>query len=91
MPPKAAARTVASGGDELAKRVGVDEVRERALPVHLDDGKVSAIALLELRAAADVDQLELEAEVVVQRADDLERPLAEMAVGCVVDPDGRYG
>ncbi|HEU5490180.1 MAG TPA: hypothetical protein VFU84_05245 [Gaiellaceae bacterium] len=41
--------------------------------------------------SADVDELELEAELFTERADDLQRSLAEAAVGRVVDRDARYG
>ena len=81
-----------SGFQERAQPVGVDEVRERPLPVDLDHGEELAVAALELRAPADVDHLELEADLVAQVADDLERPLAEAAVSSVVDRDpSRYG
>jgi hypothetical protein len=74
------------------KRIRVDEVGERALPVDLDDGEVLAVAGLELEVAVDVDQLELEADLGLDLADDLERALAEPAVRRVIERDLRgYG
>ena len=70
-----------------AQRVGVDEVRERALAVDLDHRKELPVARLELGSPADVDELELEAELGTHLLDDLERTLAEAAVGGVVDGD----
>src|SRR5688572_8843873 len=67
----------ASGAQTAAKALGVDEIRERELVVDLDHGKALPVPRLELRPAADVDDLELEAELVVQLPHDLERPCAE--------------
>jgi hypothetical protein len=74
-----------------AETLGGDEVLERRLTVDLDHGEALAVERFELRHAADVHQLELEAELVVELFDDLERPRAEAAVGGVVDDDSRYG
>ena len=67
--------------------VGIHEVRERQLTVDLDCRQQLAIPRLELRPPADVDQLELERELVVQLRDHLERARAKGAVGRVVDDD----
>jgi hypothetical protein len=67
--------------DLPAERIGLDEVRERALAVDLDDRKPLAVAGLELRIAADVDLLELER---MPRAHGLEHAastLAEVTAG----------
>jgi hypothetical protein len=61
------------------QRVGLDEVRERALAVDLDDGQPLAVARLQLGVSADVDLLELEAELLSCRLDDAPRGRAEVA------------
>src|SRR3990172_2997859 len=61
------------------KHVGVDDVRERAFSVDLDDGKPLAVDGLEARIAADVDKLQLEAELRAHLLDNLERPPAQVA------------
>jgi hypothetical protein len=72
--------------------LGIDEVRERSLPVDLDDGELRAVPALELPISGDVYERELEAELGLGLTYDLERALAERAVGRVVDDDpGRYG
>ena len=83
--------TVASAGEALPQSVHVDEVRERVLPVDLDHGNALAVARLERRVGADVDELEMEAELRVERRHDLERAPAEAAVRGVEDPDRCYG
>ena len=85
-----AGRTVRHA-DALRRASRVDEVRERELAVDLDGGEQLAVPRLELRPAADVDELELEAELVAKLVHDLERPRTEAAVGRVVDGDSRYG
>jgi hypothetical protein len=72
-------------GEPCAQAVGRDEVLERRLAVDLDHGKTLAVARLELRSPADVDQLELEVDLLAQLEDDLERSRAEAAVVRVVD------
>jgi hypothetical protein len=53
---------------------------------------VLAVPRLELRIAADVDELELEFDLRPRVTDDLERARAEIAVGGVVESDERrYG
>jgi len=52
---------------------------------------VLSIQQFELRVAADVDELEVELELVLDSADDLERAPAEAAVDGVVDGDPGYG
>jgi len=73
--------------------VRVHEVRERPLPVDLDHGEIPSIARLELPVSADVHEREVEREFLLNRAHDLERPLAEVAVLGVVQryPRGGYG
>jgi hypothetical protein len=72
---------------ELAPEgLGVDEVDELALVVDLDDGNPLPVALLELRVAVDRDLLELEAELLAERAYRRPGSLAEMAVRRVVEP-----
>jgi hypothetical protein len=79
------------GAELRAKRVGVHEVRERELAVDLDRGEELPVALLEIRPARNVDQLDVEPELVAQRRDDLERTRAKAAVSRVVDGDSCYG
>jgi hypothetical protein len=57
----------------------VDVVREDLLPVDLDDRDQLAVARLELGRAVDRDLLQLELELLPQRAQLRERPLAEVA------------
>jgi len=71
--------------------IGLDEVRECPLTVDLDDRQVLSIARLQRGVAADVDELELEAELGLGVPDDLERPLAKPAVGRVIHDDPSYG
>jgi hypothetical protein len=52
---------------------------------------VRAVAGLEVRVAADVDELEFEPELHLRVADDLERTLAEATVCRVEDRYLRYG
>ena len=77
------------GAEPRAERVGVHEVREREIAVDLDRREELPVALFEVEPASDVDQLELEGKLVVQRLDDLECTRAEAAVGRVVDDDSR--
>jgi len=79
-----------SAREACPEYVGVDEVRESALLVDLEHGQIHAIAALELVVAGDVHELELEPELGLQVADDLERALAEPAVGRVVERDYGY-
>ena len=70
----------------------MDEVRERPLAVDLDDGNRLAVAALELAVAADVDLVELEAELVAHRVDDAASGVAEVAArGRIEDDASRYG
>lgn len=73
------------------ERFRLHEVRECVLAVDLDDRQALPVARLELGVASDVDELELEAELGLCVAHDLERALAEPAVGRVVEDDVRYG
>jgi hypothetical protein len=74
-----------SAVDPAPERVGVHEICERERAVDLDGRKELPIARLELRPAADVDDLELERELSVDLLDDLQRPRAEAAVSRVID------
>jgi hypothetical protein len=64
-------------------------VREGSLAVDLDHRQVLAVARLELRVPADVDelQLELEGQARANLLDDFERPRAQRAVSGVVERD----
>jgi hypothetical protein len=74
------------------ERVAVDEVRECVPTVDFDHRQELPVPQLELGPAADVDDVELEAELSPQPLDDLERPFAEAAVGGAVNRDSaRYG
>jgi hypothetical protein len=77
--------------DLLAQRVGLHEVRERALAVDLDDGEPLAIPRLELGVACDVHLLQLEPDVVPRGLDDAKRGRAEVTALRVVDDDPGYG
>ena len=79
------------GGQLPPERVGLHVVREGANAVDLDHGKPFAVARLELGIAADVDLLELEAQLLAQRGHLRPRALAEVAALRVEDPDERYG
>jgi hypothetical protein len=74
-----------------AERVGLDEVRERALAVDLDDGEPLAVTGFQLRVAADVDLLELELDLGTNCLDRTTRGLAQVAALGVVEDDVRYG
>jgi hypothetical protein len=52
---------------------------------------VLSVPRLELRLAADVDEVEVESELGLNPAHDLERPLAQLAVGSVIERDLSYG
>lgn len=78
-------------GEPSSQRFGIHEVRERPLPVDLHDGQVLSVPRLELWLATDVDELELEPELVLDAAHDLERTHAEVTVGSVKERDSSYG
>ena len=67
----------------------MDVVGEDALAVDLDDRQPFTVAALELGVAADVHRLELEAQLLLQRRQLPERPLAEVAARGVEDDDPR--
>jgi len=67
----------------------VDVVGEGLLAVDLNDWDQLAVARLELRVSVDRDLLELELEIVPERAHLRERPLAEVTALGVVDGDPR--
>jgi hypothetical protein len=78
-------------GQLAPERIRLHVVREGANAVDLDDREPFSVACLELGMAADVDLLELEPQLVAQRAHLRQRALAEMAPLRVEDPDDRYG
>jgi hypothetical protein len=84
-------RTVSSGGKPSPQCLRIHEVREHALSVYFHDGQMLSVPRLELWLSTDVDELELEPEVVLDAADNLERAYAEVTVGRVIDGDARYG
>ena len=69
------------------EHVDLHVVREAAPSVDLDHGQPLPVAGLEGGIAGDVDLTELEAELRVQGAHLLERPVAEVAAPGVVDDD----
>jgi hypothetical protein len=71
------------------ERCGVEVVDERPLAVDLDHRQPLPVGRLELGVAADVDLLQLEAELVAQRVQLRARPLAEVTAFSVVKGD--YG
>jgi hypothetical protein len=70
-----------------AQCFGLYEVRELLLSVDLDDRDQLPVARLQLGIAVDRDLLELEAELVPKSDHGRPRPLAEVAVGRVVEAD----
>jgi hypothetical protein len=70
----------------LPERLGLHEVRERALAVDLDDRDRIPVGRLQLGDAANVDALEVAGAHLI---DDLERPLTEVAPLSAVDDDSR--
>ncbi len=66
-------------------------MRERAVPVDLQHGKVLAIPSLEIRVAVDGDDLELELDARLSLPDDLESARAEAAACRGVENDASYG
>jgi hypothetical protein len=80
-----------SADEASPERLGVDEVRERLLAVDLDHRQALAVAGLELRVAGDVDELQLEPELSLDVPYDVERALAEVAVGGAVERDPGQG
>ena len=75
--------------DLPAERLRLDEVRERALAVDLDDRQQLAVSRLQLRVARDVDLVQLEPRVGLRGADDALRRCAEVAALGVVQDDAR--
>jgi hypothetical protein len=69
------------------ERVAVDEVRECVPTVDFNHRQELPVLQLELGPAADVDDVELEAQLRSQLLHHLERPFAEAAVGGAVDGD----
>jgi hypothetical protein len=77
--------------DGAPKRVLGQVVDEPPTAVDLDHRQPFAMLALELRIAADVDLLELEAELLAQPPELLAGALAEVAPLRVVDDDPRQG
>jgi hypothetical protein len=77
--------------NRAAERVGVHVVREAPPPVDLDDRDPLAVLGLETGIAVDRDLPQLEAELVLRRADDAPGRLAQMAAGGGVEDDRCYG
>jgi hypothetical protein len=74
-----------------AQRVGVHVIDETPPAVDLHNRDPFAVRGLELGIAVDRDLSELEAELVVCRADDAPGRRAEVAAGCGEDDDLSYG
>ena len=74
-----------------AESVRRDEVGERLLAVDLDHGQQFAEAALELGVTRYVDLLELERLLSPNGLEYAARRDAQVAVGCVVKDDARYG
>jgi hypothetical protein len=74
-----------------AQGIGVDVVDETPPSVDLDDRDPLAVLGLEPRIAVDRDLPQVEAELVVSRADDAAGRLAEMAARRRVEDDVGYG
>ena len=66
-------------------------VREAPPPVDLEDRDPLSVLGLETGIAVDRDLLQLEAELVLRRADDAAGRLAQMAAGGRVEDDPGYG
>jgi len=80
-----------AAADAPPERVRRDEERERLLAVDLHHGQELAVARLELRAAGDVDLLELEPKLGAQLLERGAGAVAEVAAGGAVEDDPRYG
>ena len=87
MPTGALLRPEEPSGEASPKRVGRDEVGERGVAVDLDHRQPRAIPGLELGVARDVHERELECGFAADTLHDLDRALAEVAAGRVVDGD----
>jgi hypothetical protein len=77
--------------NRTAERVRVHVIDEAPLSVDLDDRDPLAVRRLQPLVAVDRDLPQLEAELVVRRADDAPRRRAEMAARGRVEDDLRYG
>jgi hypothetical protein len=84
--PRPPGEPSAAGLQSPPQGLRLDEVRERALAVDLDDRNRCPIGGLQLGIPADVDALEVAGRDVL---DDLERPLAEVTPLRGVDDDSR--
>ena len=74
-----------------AKRLRVDDVRERHRPVDLDDGNPLPVAALELGVARDVDLLEAEGNLAARAFEHTPGGIAEVAPASRVEDDrGRH-
>ena len=70
-----------------AERIWFYEIDEGPFSVDLDDRKQLSVARLQVRVAVDRDLLQLEPELLAKLAHRRARPLAEVAVGGVVQAD----
>jgi len=77
--------------NRFAQRVGVHVVDETPPAVDLDDRDPLPVHRLKLGVAVDRNLAEVEAELVLRRADDAPGRLAEMAAGRGVEDDVGYG
>lgn len=77
--------------NRFPERSGLDVVRETAPAVDLDDRNPLPVLGLEGGVTADVHLLQIEAELVSERAHLLERTLAQVAAFSVKDDDPGYG
>jgi hypothetical protein len=68
-----------------AERIWFYEIDEGLFSVDLDDGQQLSVTSLQGRVAVDRDLLELETELLAKLAHRCARPLAEVAVGRVVE------
>jgi hypothetical protein len=73
--------------NRAAKRIRLDVIRKTPPAVDLDDRQPFAVRLLQLGYAGDVDLAQLEAELVPELSNLLERAFAEVAAPCVIDGD----
>ena len=77
--------------NRFSERIGLDVVGETAPAVDLHDREPLPILGLKGGVAPDVDLPQIEAELVAERADLLERALAQVATFGVKDADLDYG
>ena len=69
--------------------IGLAEVRKASPPVDFDDGNPFAIFGFEGVVAADVDLVQLEAQLALKLAQLRERAVAQVTTLCVIDDELR--